>query len=232
MYLDKIHLVTSEHKTVLYKRTHLDKIHLVILEHKTVLWRHESQIVQNLIQLHKFTLLQIAFHFLVIWVAIFLDYSIQTQDNYSSFQLLHFHHEEIILLCVFSCGTYSGRHGTELGTYLSQFHRALVDDIAMIHINIDTELCLHWHTGSCWTFSSAPRHLLNFFVSATNILVSIIICQNTSTSFLRRLQYRLKTPALSYCSLLLFFAFITSPINRYYGNYQMSDLVWSCWGLS
>ena len=148
------------------------------------------------------------------------------------FQLLHLHHEEITLLCVFSCSTYSGRHGTELGTYLSQFHRVLIDDIAMIHINIDTELCHHWHTGSCWTFSSAPRHLLNFFVSATNILVSIIIGQNTSTSFLRRLQYRLKTPALSYCSLLLFFAFIASPINRYYGNYQMSDLVWSCWGLS
>ena len=110
------------------------------------------------------------------------------------FQLLHLHHEEIILLCVFSCGTYSGRHGTELGTYLSQFHRVLIDDIAMIHINIDTELCHHWHTGSCWTFSSAPRHLLNFLVSATNIFVSIITCQNTSTSFLRRLQCRLKSP--------------------------------------
>ena len=108
------------------------------------------------------------------------SYSIQTQDNCSSFQLLHLHHEEIILLCVFSCSTYSGRHGTELGTYFSQFHRVLIDDIAMIHININTELCHHWHTGSCWTFSSAPKHLL------------IIICRNTSTFFLRRVQCRIK----------------------------------------
>ena len=37
MYLDKIHLVTSEHKTVLNIGTNLDKIHLVTSEHKTVL---------------------------------------------------------------------------------------------------------------------------------------------------------------------------------------------------
>ena len=178
-------------------------------EHKSVLWPHESRFVQNLIQLHKFTLLQIAFHFLVIWIDLCwldtntfnkffdrrfafrsFDWSwtllVQIQSNYFTFpNFFIFHYEEIILRCVSATPICIAMEQNLENN--SQLHWTPIDDTALIHINIDIELCLHRHTaelprqrqGTCWT--SLPAPLTHLFRSSFVKTLRLLFFESCST---------------------------------------------------